>query len=114
MGISVSAGLVVTLSVASLRGIYAVIENSLKAIGELPEWAKLLLAAGIVTAVGAATRVMDATAGAAIVPAVLVVTAVRVATVVMDVMVAAVGWFIAAAGDVVEEFTWLLKGLRPR
>jgi len=51
VGIGVSAGLVVTLSVASLRGIYAVIEKSLKAIGELPEWANLLLAAGIVTAV---------------------------------------------------------------
>jgi hypothetical protein len=51
VGITVSAGLVVTISYASLRGVYLLIEKSLEAIGNLPGWVKLLLAAGVVTAV---------------------------------------------------------------
>lgn len=51
VGLGVSAGVVVTISYASLRGMYAVIEKSLRAVGDLPEWAKLLLAAGIAAAV---------------------------------------------------------------
>lgn len=51
VGLGFTAGIVVTLSYASLRGIYAIIDKSLRAIGDLPEWAKLLLAAGVVAAV---------------------------------------------------------------
>lgn len=51
VGITVSAGLVLTISYASLRGVYLLIEKSLEAIGNLPGWVKLLLAAGVVAAV---------------------------------------------------------------
>ena len=51
VGLGMSAGFVVTLSYASLRGIYAVIDKSVRIIGDLPEWVKLILAAGVVAAV---------------------------------------------------------------
>jgi hypothetical protein len=51
VGLGVSAGVVVTISYASLRGMYELIGQSIRALGELPEWAKVILAASVVIAV---------------------------------------------------------------
>jgi|SRR5579863_4744555 len=51
VGITVSSGLVLTISFVGLRGAYALIEKTLNAIGNLPGWAKLVLAAGVVVAI---------------------------------------------------------------
>jgi hypothetical protein len=51
LGVSVSAGVVLTISFASLRAVYVGVEKLLEGIGDCPAWAKFLLAAGLVVAI---------------------------------------------------------------
>jgi len=51
VGISVTSGLVLTISFASLRGAYLLVEKSLKAIGDFPMWLKIVMAGAIAAAI---------------------------------------------------------------